>query len=294
MPPVIEIEGKKFEFVVLQRQGETAVYKTDGEYLRIGKPEHVKKDLDLHKKMEAFGFPVAPLVAEGDHDGMYYFIESSLGEKHLGKLFAEDVSERGQISEENFQTFLSITERFALAQLKTATNVQSFEEFAEGFQLSTILAELPHEAERIRRRYASAVERLAVLPFVITHGDFNPNNMYGNGVIDLEDSFYAPFGYDPVTAIVHINYFPDSESYEYFARYRFTEGQVRGYYAALDGIAASSGLPPLSGFAEDFEFARAVWSSVNMKEWPRLQKWRFDRLTSKFLGPPVEMGISTI
>ncbi len=285
MPPELTIEGKKFTFVVLQRQGETAVYYADNEYLRIGKPEHVKKDLDLHKKMEAFGFPVAPLIAEGELGGMYYFIESSLGDKHLGKLFAHDVEEIGVISEDSFDVFLSVTERFAKAQLKTATNVQSFDEFAEGFQLPIIKKELPAYADAIERRFAGVVERLSRVPFVITHGDYNPNNVYANGVIDLEDSFYAPMGYDLVTAVVHIDYFPDSDAYEYFARYRFTDAQRKQYYERMDGIMHDAGLPSISPHADDFEFARAVWSSVNMAEWPKIQSWRYERFINRFLNP---------
>ena len=283
MDETLTIAGKIYTFVTKQRQGETSVYRTEGEYLRIGEAEAVKKDLALHKKMEAAGFPVAKLLSEGEQSGLYYFTEASLGDRHLGKLFAEDFEKDGTISDASFGKFLAIVETFARAQLSTATNVQSFDEFSRGFHFDTMLAELPEKENELKKKFEEISKRVSVFPFVVTHGDFNPNNLYEGGVIDLEDSFYAPFGYDLVTALVHINYFPDSKDFEYFARYRFSDSQTLQYTGMIDSLAKEANLPPLSAYADDFEFARAVWSVVHMGEWPKIQKWRYDLFTRKFL-----------
>ena len=282
-PERIHLEGQEFSFVTGQRGGASAVYKSENTYIRIGNPEKIHADLALHKKMEEAGFPVAKVLMEGEENGQAYFIESSLGEKHLGKVFAEDVEKEGIISNERFEEFLSVAEQFARAQLTTRTETKDYEEFATGVLLERLCNELPDYAEKLRSRFEKVRERTAMLPFVITHGDFNPNNLYPEGVIDLEDSFHGPYGYDLVSAFSHINYFPNSKDYEYYAKYRFTADQKRQYYERLDAISIEADLPSLSEFEEDFEFCRAIWLVADNPNTPKLQKFRYDLIIEKFL-----------
>ena len=283
MEPEINLKGKVFKLVRVQRDGGTGVYKSDDEFLRIGEKEKIHKDLELHKNMEAGKFPVARLIEEGELSGQYYFIESSLGDNHLGKLFAEDMLRGGTISNKNFETFLKIVESFGKAQLKTNTDIKNYEVFAKGIHLDILCDELPQYSEAILSCFKNTIDKLSVFPFVISHGDLNPNNLYPTGVIDLEDSFYGPFGLDLVTAIVHINYFPDSKEYEYFAGYRFTPEQKKRYFLLIDSIATYGGLSALSSCKTEFEFCRAIWSLVRMDKWPKIQKFRYDLFIKKFL-----------
>lgn len=269
--------------MVGQRGGQSAVYKSADSYVRIGESEKIHADLALHKSMEEAGFPVAKVLAEGEQNGQAYFIETSLGDKHLGKVFAEDVEQNGVISDEDFEQLLTVAERFARAQLTTRSETKNYEEFSRGIWFDRLCDELPEHAVKLRARFAEVQERTAGLPFVITHGDFNPNNLYEAGVIDLEDSFHAPYGYDLVSAISHINYFPDSRDYEFFAKYRFTPDQKQEYFERMDAISVEAGLPPLSQFEEDFEFCRALWLAANLPHVPKLQKFRYDMVIEKFL-----------
>ena len=281
----LTIGGGLFQLVTSQRDGESAVYRSEdgSRYLRIGKTERIRKDLELHKQMEAAGFPVATLVGEGETGGKHYFIESSLGEGRLGDLFGDDVSRDGAIAEEHFSKFLSVVERFGRAQLTTVVP-PDFDEFARGIHLDWLSAELPEYEKAIGKRFQEAVERLSIFPFVLTHGDFNPMNLYSEGVIDLEDSFRGPFGYDIMTALVHIGYFPDSAEYEYFSRYRFTPKQADRYRAMADTLSQQAGFPPLSRFEADFDFCRGAWSLVRMHKWPKLQEFRYNLFIKKFLS----------
>lgn len=283
LPENIELEGTNFEFVKSQRDGNSAIYKGPESYLRIGSSEKIHSDLALHKRMESAGFPVARLIAEGELDGQAYFIESSVGEKTLSKTFAEETEVTGAISQESFNHFLNITDQFARAQLRTQTAERNFEGFADGIHLDILCQELPHYAERIRAKFKEIQKRTTGLPFVISHGDFNPHNLYAGGAIDLEDSYHAPFGHDLIGGIISIDYFPDSQEFEYFAKYRFSEEQKRRYLELLDGICDEQGLPQLSGFQSDFEFTRAVWLLVRMHKWPKLQKFRYDKFIEEFL-----------
>jgi len=280
----LNINGKMFELVRVQRGGTTGVYKCRNEYLRIGETVKIKRDLDFHKKMETFKFPIAKLVSEGEFGGKYYFIEQSLGEKHLGEQFAEDLINLEVISDEHFKIFLEIALHFAKAQLNTATEYKDMESFKYGIHLEVLCAELPQYKSKILNCFEEVTKRLLVFPFVITHGDFNPHNLYPKGAIDLADSFYGPFGFDLVTAIVHVNYFPTSGDYEYVTHYTFTSEQEAEYFRKMDSITAKAGLPALSDFKSDFEFCRGLWSLSNMQKWPKIQKWRYDLFISKFLS----------
>lgn len=283
-PKDIELGGDIFEFVKSQRGGDSAVYKGPNSYLRIGSAGKIHSDLALHRRMESAGFPVAKLMTEGELDGAVYFIESSVGDKTLSQTFAEETEITGAISEESFKQFLNVADQFAHAQLRNQTLERDFEEFGRGIHLDILCLELPQYAEKIQAKFKEIQERAAALPFVISHGDFNPHNLYAKGAIDLEDSYYAPFGHDLIGGIVSVDYFPESQEFEFFAKYSFSENQKEKYLALLDGICDEQDLPRLSNFKSDFEFTRAVWLLVRMHRWPKIQKFRYDKFIEKFLG----------
>jgi len=287
MEQSITIEGRLFSLVRVQRT-DAAVYRSRDFYLRIGSKAEIGRDRAMHEKMLLADFPVAKIISSGEYKGQSYFIEESLGDKHFGELFAEDTKELGSISGPTLESYLEITRKFAAAQLKTvgANNVQ---EFADGIQLATLCKELPDYERVITDRFADAIKNLSPFPFVVTHGDFNPNNLLPEGVIDLESSFYGPAGYDLITNIIHITYFPTSPDYEFFQHYQFNEGQKRKYLDVVDTLYQSHDLPALSPYLIDFEFCRLVWSAVRMDKYPKLQKFRYDLLIKNFLKPtPLE------
>lgn len=282
-PERIDIEGKTFTFVTRQRGDISAIYRSDNLYVRIGDPERIRRDLALHKRMKEAGFPVASIVAEGEYGNEAYFVESSLGNEHLGATFAADVEQTGSIGHESFGRFLNVAEQFARAQLGTVTETRDFDAFSRGILLEKLCEELPDYARRLRQRFAEAQANLAPLPFVLTHGDFNPNNLYPAGVIDLEDSFQGPYGYDLVGAVAHIDSFPDSHEYEYFAKYRFTPEQRNLYQEMIDRVSSEASQPSPTQFSEDLEFCRAVWLAAGIPHTPKLQRFRYDFVISRFL-----------
>jgi Phosphotransferase enzyme family len=282
MEPIVTLAGETFSLVTVQRGTTTAVYRSARYYLRLGERAQIQRDISFHKQMAAYGFPVARIVLQGAYRDFGYFIEESLGEKHFGELFAEDVMQYGKISDRSFGRFLHITQVFAQAQLKTRAE-RSTPTFAHNIHLAALLEELPQDAARIQARFAQAMERLIAFPCVLTHGDFNPHNLYPAGVIDLEASFYGPAGYDLATNIVHINNYPTSSDYEFFQGYYFTEEQQRQYCNTVDALYTGQGLAPLSAYLEDFAFCRAVWLAVRMGPWPKIQQFRYDLLRQKFL-----------
>ena len=282
MQQEVIIEGKTFTLVKIQRSN-AGVYRHGDLYLRLGDKKDIQHDLDLHEQMIAHDFPVAKIISQGKYENFLYFIEESLGDMHFGHLFSDDIKKVGEITKENFDTFLNITKRFAIAQLVTSGKQNDIKDFADGIELDMICKELPHENVKIQERFSDVIKNLSVFPFVVTHGDFNPHNLYPKGVIDLESSFYGPAGYDLITNLVHIQHFPASTDYEFYQGYTFTESQKADYLSVFDALYQSMGLPALSLHLNDFEFCRAIWLAVNMHKYPKLQKFRYDLFCEKFL-----------
>lgn len=233
--------------------------------------------------MEAAHYPIPKLLDSGKVGYRYYFLERSLGEVPLGDLFAADWKAHGEISESHFLELLKVAESFGNAQIETRTDGNK-RELSSGIYLEVLCDELPEHAQKVRARFDAVFERLAQFPYVLSHGDFNPRNLFSEGAIDLEHSFQAPFGYDLVTALVHIELHPEKGDYEFFAKYRYSDEQKKRYLASLDKIAARFQLPPISTYADDFAFLRAIWSTVRMYEWPKLQKWRYEYLVRRYLS----------
>jgi hypothetical protein len=283
MKSSITINGETFTLVKVQRDGESAIYKGTDTFLRLGEKERIVRDLATHKRMEKALFPVAHLLEEGKYEGYSYYIETSLGVKHYGELFAWDVKKYGCISDEKFSDFLDTMERFARAQVSTCDELRNEKQFSKSIHMEMLMDELLTFSTQIQARYTEIMKRLSLFPFCLTHGDCNPHNLYPGGIIDLEVASFGPIGYDLISALVTVDYYPTVSGYEFIAGYRFTDKQKQQYLQAMDAVFIESGLPMVSQYLNDFEFCRAVWLLVRMHQWPKIQKFRYDLFKKKFL-----------
>ncbi|MBI3335753.1 MAG: hypothetical protein HY001_04625, partial [Candidatus Portnoybacteria bacterium] len=167
MEQKVTLEGKEFSLVRVQRSN-TAIYRCGNLYLRLGEKGELARDLALHEQMIAYDFPVAQILSKGEYKSYLYFIEESLGGKHFGQLFSEDIKNTGNITKENFESFLNITKKFAISQLATSGKKNDIKDFADGIHLDIICEELPDVASQIRKRFSDAIKNLSAFPFVVT------------------------------------------------------------------------------------------------------------------------------
>lgn len=273
----ILINGKIFSYVKTRTYAPVSVYRGENEFLRIGPKEVIVKELNLHKKLLKFDFPIPQILSEGERNGQYYYIETSLGDIIFGDIFREDTNKNGSITDENFQKLLILIERFTRAQLKTAENNKIFENFYFGIHVDYLIEELPHLQNKIVAGFEKLKTRISPLPLVITHGDFNPHNFLENGVIDFENIFSAPAGYDIVSNVYHSFLFPKEGDFEIIRRYEFLDDQINDYFSLINFVYTENNLPKLSDFAEDFMFGRMIWSAVRMQRCPKIQAWRYKK-----------------
>ena len=279
----IIINAKPFRFVKQSRRGEVAVYTCGELYARVGKRETVERILKLHKKFDGLGFPVPEIVGTGEISSDAYYLEKSIGEKPFSFLFEDDIKKYGVVSPELFEKFISISEKFALAQLNSVVHDKTAASITDIIRPTDLAEELPEFGEKILKLYDEAVSALRVFPTVLTHGDFCSHNLFPKGIIDFEKEYYAPAGYDIVTNIFQNKYFPASREYEYFQFYVLTEEHFDLYYRRLGALYRKAGLPELSEYRRHFEYCRAVWHTARNQRVPKLQKWRYEFFKKQYL-----------
>lgn len=280
---ILSLEGQEFHLLGQQRSG-AAVYRGSGSYARVGEKALIESDLVQHRTMEKAKYPVAKIISEGETNGLAYFIEESLGPKSFRAIFQEDYMGNGRIGSENFTQFLGVMKKLFSAQLRSREEEWNVSDFAAGVNVTKLSAELSTYRAAIEERFVQTVERLRKLPGSLQHGDCNPANIYEGGIIDLEDSFKGPIGYDIISALTSIDWSPETRDYEFYSQYRFTEEQKTAYLKAFTTLAKKAGIQDIARHADDLAFCRALWLCGGMHAWPRIQQWRFEKLIHDYLS----------
>ena len=282
----IEVQGQTYALVERHRPAkadDSRVYRGYNSFLRIGPASTIAANLAAHSRLEKAEFPVPRIIGTGDIGDERYFIEESLGEKTYRLQFADEVAQSGEISEKSFKEFLDVMRKYLIAQAKSSVS-RDAQMFVELAHIDRLRAEFPEIASAIATKSAEHLSALSVFPFVLSHGDLSPNNLFSKGVIDLEDSLPAPFGYDAVCALTTTEWYPGDVPFEFdVTPYHFTAAQKERYLAMCDEIAEAHGLPKISTHVDDFNFFRAVWLTEGMAEWPKTQKYRHDRFVREWL-----------
>ncbi len=279
-PQSIKFKNKVYTLVRVREHTEVSIYKNDDLFLRIGPKGALEPEIDFHKKLIQYHFPVPRIVAEGKWQSKYFYLETSLGGKSFSSLFWGDWQQDGQIKPRHFNAFLKISKEFAQAQLGTVVANRDEESFYLGAKINFAILELPNLKNDILKAFAKVKKQTESLPYVLTHGDFNPANLFPKGVIDFGNHCYAPAGMDLISS-VYLNYnFPKKEGFESQRKYEFSKDQLNQYFGVLDRIYHQAGLPALSNFIDDFIFCRYILSLVRMEKKPKLQKWRYEKFNS--------------
>jgi hypothetical protein len=275
------IEGHQFELLGVQRSG-AAVYRGSGVYARVGDKSVILSDLMQHREMESAKYPVAEIVSEGEIGGKMYFLETALGDRSFRVAFQEEY-EAGRVSDATFTRFTKVVKKLFTAQLAAREPSWNVADFAAGIGVTKLSTELPAFRTEIEKRFVEATENLSKLPGAIQHGDCNASNIYEGGIIDIEDSFRGPIGYDIISALVSIEWSPATRNYEFFAQYRFTAEQKAQYLKTFAALCKDARIPDVTRFIDDLAYCRALWLCTGMREWPRIQQWRFEKFLTEYL-----------
>lgn len=274
----IIVEGETFTFVKERDYSSIQIFKGTQGFLRIGPRSLILAELDKHNRLLSLGYPLPKVLSSGGSEDQYFYVEESFGDKHLGDLFSEDFTRDGVISEDHFTNFLEQSSGFAGAQLRTSQGDKDVRGFYSGINMDFILEELPDHRLNLTKAFEKIKEKTDSLPFVLTHGDLNPYNLFPKGIIDVGNVFSAPVGYDLVSNIYHVNNFPKNGDFEMLRSFDFSHEQRSRYFEQLDRILVQNAQSKVSDHAEEFVVCRAIWSSARMQRSPKLQQWRYNRL----------------
>src|SRR3989344_8390920 len=272
----LEINGALYEYFSTRAYTPIDVYRGADAFLRIGPAQLIDTEIAMHQNLEKLDFPLAPILGDGEFEERRYFIEKSLGDTHYGDLFAKDVSA-------HFDEWLRFVKSYADIQIKTARTNTGFKEFEKTIHFEDILSELPDMNDHLIKAMAKIESKLSSRPFVMSHNDLTPNNIFPDGIIDFERARYSPVGYDLATNIFHIFLHPTGGEYEFKRKYEFSKKQVAFYLESF---------PEIKNITGELFLCRAIWSTVRMHRWPKIQKWRYDFLKKilldidDFLGDP--------
>ncbi len=193
-------------------------------------------------------------------------------------IFRDEAAEYGAISQETFDAFAAIIQRYIQAQEKFEAQERDWDVVFSAIQFEALLEELPHEKDRIMAVWQKVKFDLANVPFVLCHGDFNAHNILPGGVIDFETAFNGPKGYDTVSAAVSIEWFPTEGNFEILGKYAFTLEQKHSLLSLR-----SESIEQLDALS----ILRAIWLVVRMHQFPKLQAWRyakFETLMNEYLN----------
>ena len=277
-PPVLSIGGVAYEHVVTRN---ISIYRGDDAYLRIGAAGDVRSEHAIHKRLLESGFPVAELLSEGEHRGLGWYTEASLGHDTLGDIFDAETSEGGTIADGTFGSFLSVILAWGRAQLSAASDTDFADDFRRMCLIEEAVVAYPDLAGDIQSAFGIAVSRLRAFPAVPTHGDFHAFNACAGGVIDLDRVGWGPAGYDLIAALLIPELFPHEEG-----AYVFTEGHRVRYLSAVDELFASRGLPAPSAYTDDYLVCKLGWSAA-WRQRTELREWmdtRYREMLAAYLG----------
>lgn len=284
----IKLDGQIFSYLDDQRNGlKLYVNKDHSQYLRLGGTEIIDKEVAQHHHLIDGGFPVAKIIKIDKWQNLSYWVEESLGEKHLADIFAYECKVGGDITEKTFQLFLTIVEKFKAAQLKTLKTPINWDKVYKGVGFGGVLKELPQYKIELETIWADICKKLENFPTTYCHGDFTSHNIMPLGVIDHEDHFEGPFGYDLITAITPAYWFPPDQSYGSFARrYQFSPTQKEEYFNRLNVFQYGGKQFSLKDYFSPLFFLKATWWSVRNYKNPKIQEWRYQKyiyLLEKYL-----------
>ena len=175
--------------------------------------------------------------------------------------------------------FRAINLQFLTAQINLSCRQIGPSELRGGIQMANVLHQNPDVADLLEQAVAKAEERMLGLPLVLTHGDLSPFNIMPGGVIDFEERFIAPAGYDAITCIAFQRLWdhPMSDGTGTMRLWDFDPRQIAGFLSQADDLFAAQGLPPLSGFFDDFLMLKAIWALSYEKpddlQSPQMRRW---------------------
>lgn len=257
-----------FVFTKPRRNGTRLYYNPVAkQYLRIGDPHVIHCEYAFHQRLLQQHYPVPALVGQGTlRSGDAYMLEVAVGDEKFGSLFGRECHELGSITPATYHSFIHVVECYVRAQEQQLLTSHDTESLRQGVQIPILISELPEETPVWLALWEKIKHDVDEMPWTLCHGDFNSFNILPGGVIDFEDPFEGPIGYDLMCAITSNSWFPECGDFECLTTIRFTPNHFKQLFDISPQV--------LDQFDALF-LLRAIWAVVRMHDRPKLQAWRY-------------------
>lgn len=240
--------------------------------MKVGDRKSIEQEVHMYDTIQDFGFPLPKLLEYTiEEDDFCFMKEESLEGNLFADVFTKDCESLWIIDKNHFDSFCLYQKNHLYFQLQTQdksiahTLFDKFQDLYEEGQIAhDIIDTLKDKITKIT----------AKLPVVRNHGDHNPYNIFTDGLIDLEDSFDGPLGYDTISALTQNYWFP-VDGWELNQQHAFTEDQINRYLK----YCSRKNLDLLDNnlFATLF-IMRWIFVTVKTIDFPLLYDFRYKRL----------------
>ena len=194
-------------------------------------------------------------------------------------IFTREFDENKSITDITFDKFLAYQLEHLTVQWNIAWGSQiTSQEFDSFNYLFTEWYLDPTLAQQLIEKTATITK---TMKWSWNHGDHNQYNIFENGVIDLEDSFYGPIWYDTITSLSQNFWFPDPikwEVWEFMRQHSFSKTQLKTYFTEIQKNTLWIDFMNSDIFGALF-LMRAVFVTVKTDGLPLLRKYRYNKLT---------------
>ncbi len=274
-------DSTQFEYIKIRRNKNHIIKDIiDGNYIRFWYSKAIHDELLVHKKLLSFGFPVAKILSTGNYQEFSWYKEENLWDEPFAKkfiLYKDNPEKTSKI----LKKLLIVTKKYFTAQKHTICNNISTWDVFKWYHVNNFIKELEDcnnpflpTVKKIKNKLEKV---LPTIPKEFTHWDFNCFNIFDKWIIDFEDSFYWPIGWDAMVTFAHTLLFPRSWA-ENISEYAITKEMFEWIEKAFH-----------SNFEENFWVTfilKCFWWNHKESDRPLLHKYRmpiFEKFWRAFL-----------
>lgn len=266
--------------IVKHRRNWSTIYRCNHytHYMKVWPKDEIEKEVALYEKLKAAGIPLPSLLwFEIHEDDLGWMKEEAIPGLLYAELFTESYDKHWFVEESILETFIQYQHNHLTGQAQTiwdtsivADAFSKYEFLYSEWQIDHTLVEaciskIKHDTESEPQGW--------------NHWDHNAYNIFENGVIDLEDSFYGALGYDTITAITQ-NYrfpYPNGEPWELTRQHVFSKEQILHYLETLSKHDIGINYMESATFGALF-LMRGIFVTVQSDSFPLLKTYRYKRL----------------
>lgn len=267
--------------IIKHRRNGSTLYRCNHHthYMKVGGAQEIEHEVDLYQKLKTAWIPLPELLwFEINEDDLSWMKEELLTWELYADIFTREFEATWFISEEAFNNFVKYQLEHLDVQCKIAWDQTITNIGFDSYQY--LFSEWLLEHDLAEKLIEKINQDVSIVKNAWNHGDHNQYNIFNNGVIDLEDSFYGPIGYDTITSLTQNFWFPDprnNEIGELTRQHSFTKEQVQAYMTSIQKNEVWINFMDSNVFGALF-LMRGVFVTVKSDWFPLLRKFRYQKL----------------